>query len=237
MRRSGIKRAVALCLVLMTAVSLLSASDWEERLARLDAHLSAIKDESFFTRNISGGILAAGGGLMVAVSAFYAINAKPLDIFGTYVDLKPLYLFGVIGGASFAVPGVLLLAIKPETESLPERFAAIVATDAETAAWKIASGEAYLGSLAKKERDKRLIGGGIGLALGFLSLYLNGIFDPLLPDSLKIQSDYLYGDIYSGQRDYSIGLSMIASGLGSMILKSRAEREFESYEAWRESYR
>lgn len=220
------RNLVCFLAAVLVTVSALPALDTADQLVRLDTHLEKIRKEYEFNRLLGGssltgtGILIGGAG---TAAAFYLTNGNSSDT--VRVRNAVIGLSWVYGGL-FIVPGVLVLALKSDYESMPEQYAKTASATDEEVRLKVVRGEVTLQSLADKARFERLLlAGTIGLG-GAAMMYLSTQASPYYSGTAS-------GSSLTTNPNFVTGVLYLGVGVLRALLESTPENENRAYRRWR----
>lgn len=221
------KRVVALVLFLGLVVA--ASAQTDEKLIRLETHLEKIRQEYAYTRVLGGGGLMVAGAFIAGAGSALSYYYLPDGDSPGIVASRNIGIAVSAGyGAVLFVPGVLMLALKPDYETMPEQFARQPESTADEVRDKIVRGEVTLQSLADKARFERFLTAGLLGIGGGVSMYLAAM------------TQATYGDLYGPPSiaidpNFSTGVSYLALAVLRFVLDSTPENENKTYLQWKAS--
>jgi hypothetical protein len=215
----------AICIITGGAAIVAEPSD-AELLQRLDGHLNAIRAEAEFSRILSGSVFIGVGGLYAGAG----ILMNSMITYSSSITDTISYLFyGMAGGLGLL--GLLVLSLPSEYESLPKDFRGLSEIESSEIKAKIAKGEGYLSSLSSKSRSSRMLSAVIcGVVGGGMIVMHFSYWGSAYPPSYSSSSydPYTFGSVY-----LYTGIVSLSCAILTLLLKSRAENEYDSYVSWK----
>lgn len=188
----------------------------DESLVRLDTHLDRIRQEYRLGRELGGGTLVGLGVLFGAGGTVLAqtqlTGAANTDARNTVTGVS----LGV--GALYAGLGALVLVLKGDFETLPEKYLGMAGGSDEEKHRKVITGEVSLQSLSDKARFSRL------LSAGTLGVFGGALLVSQTSSSSSTQSSSLY-----------TGLTYLGLAVLEFVLESSPERENNAFRTWKAS--
>jgi hypothetical protein len=219
-----------LILVLAVGPAFSQAVSPEEQLARLDTHLEKIRKENEFSRLLGGwslvgvGTLVGVGGTVLAQSvSFPATDGAYQTSFRNGLTAVSWLYGGVL-----LVPGTLVLVLKSDHETMPERYNAAPSGSEDEKRQKVAVGEVTLRGLADKAKFERYLTAGLlGLAGG--AALASRLASPGGTSG--------YGPSLAGTSDPTVYTAVFYLGAAALkaFLPSTSENENEAYLRWKQA--
>jgi hypothetical protein len=201
----------------------LPADKLNESLIRLESHMKSIHDEAEFNRYLSSGFLVGTGALIGGGGYVLVNNIIPES--STEFRNSAYAIVGVYAGL-LIVPGVLIYAILPEAERMPNDFIKLPSLMDSEKQKKVIQGELMLKTLSDHSYMNRMINGIIYLAAGGgqLAYYYYG---PASEYPSAYTASTYQSFVYSG-------CTMAGLGLITLLIKSKSETDYETYMDWKD---
>jgi hypothetical protein len=203
------------------------------QLARLDTHLEKIRKETEFGRLVGGGSLVGMGalvglgGTVLAQSVSFSVADDPnSSAYQTSLRNGVTAVAWIYGGA-LIIPGALVLLLKTDYETMPERYAAAPSGTDEEKRQKVAIGEVTLRGLADKGKFERYLTAGLlGLAGG-----------AALASKIASPGSSYYPGTSAGGTDPALYAGILYLGAAALkaFLPSTSENENEAYLRWKQA--
>ena len=221
---------LALIILLATGPVFSQPVTTDEELVRLDTHLEKIRKENEFGRLLGGGSLVGMGalvglgGTVLAQSLSFPVADDPNSSYQTSLR-NTVTAVSLLYGGTLLIPGVLVLVLKSDYETMPERYAAAPAGTDDEKRQKVAMGEVTLRGLADKGKFERYLAAGLlGLAGGATL-------------ASKVASPGNSSFAMAGTPDPTLYTAVFYLGAAALkaFLPSTPENENEAYLRWKQA--
>jgi hypothetical protein len=205
-------------LIFITLHPLYAQTD-DESISELNARITQVAEEATTVRLITGwGLTGAGAGYTIAT---LLLSPHPSE-YQTTASIE--------SGLLMAVPGLLFLLIPTEAEYLRSEFASLSEGSEKGRTLKRRRGEGMLETLAIHGKRARRAGAYAWFVVAAIELFAYTMFSGELQHIIPTNDFTAYSFAWFG--------AIIATGTTGvlhLLIKSRAELEWEAYLAWREN--
>lgn len=190
----------------------------EDKIDRLEAHLTVIENSARSDRIIGGSVLI-GAGALVSVGGILVTEST--DIPREEKTILDIALGG--SGVICVGLGIFLFAVPSEYETIPREYRNMPQRTEDQVRSKANKGEVYLENFAKTAEFNRYLGGGILIATGIGEIIASFFY----PDPS--------GEYYAAMRNSFLYTGILNCGLGilNFFIKTPIENEYNSYKEWK----